>query len=44
MTHSIRWSRVGWMVVSSLGGMVIASRVVSSYADALLALATLVGA
>lgn len=43
MTHQIRWSKVGWQVVSSLGGMVIASMLVTSYADAVIALAALVG-
>lgn len=44
MTHTIRWSRVGWAVVTTIGGMVIATIVADTFADAVLALAVLVGA
>lgn len=43
MTHTIRWSRIGWTVVSSLGGMVVATLVADSYADAILELAARAG-
>lgn len=43
MTHTIKWSRVGWMVVSSIGAQTVACYMATSYMDALFALASVTG-
>ncbi len=43
MTHQIKWSAKGWMVVTLLGSMLVAAELEDSYADALIRLAALAG-
>lgn len=43
MTHSIKWNKQGWHVVTTLGSLVLATILLDSYADALRAMAALSG-